>query len=121
MKKAILGLLGLLTLLSLCCCNLFPERLYARQNFDSSRWKAYGDSADNRRYEMLDDLLNHHLIKGMTTTEVVDLLGTPEKQSDSGLYYNCGLPKDAFFFIDPVILWITMKDGRVVSWKYGEG
>jgi hypothetical protein len=53
------------------------------QKFDKSAWKERGDlNIYPNRDKMLEDLMNHHQLKGLTYKQVIELLGEPEKYSD---------------------------------------
>lgn len=77
-------------------------------DFDSGAWRsADPGSACSARYDMVDDLLAHHLSEGMTRTEVVDLLGEGVSDEAIGmagsevgdLLYQTGCGIDCFWVV----------------------
>lgn len=76
------------------------------QPFDKSAWKEKGDlNIYPNRDKMLDDLMNHHQLKGLTYKQLIDLLGEPEKYSDekpNSVTYNIAI--DYGRDIDPVYI-----------------
>jgi outer membrane protein assembly factor BamE (lipoprotein component of BamABCDE complex) len=65
---------------------------YPSDTFDSNRWKN-ADPATRERVKMLEPLLDQHPLKGMTRSQVVDLLGEPtptDKWADWDIVYVLG-------------------------------
>ncbi len=53
------------------------------QKFDKSAWSEKGDlNIYPNRDKMLEDLLEHHQLKGLTYKQLIALLGDTEKYSD---------------------------------------
>jgi len=51
--------------------------------FDKLAWKEKGDlNIYAIRDQMLEDLMNHHQLRGLTYKQLIELLGEPEKYSD---------------------------------------
>ncbi len=70
--------------------------------FDKQLWTINWDkyeTGENERHYMLNDLIKNHLIIGMDSVEVKQLLGEPER--DFGFSYNLGLYRSGF---DPTFL-----------------
>jgi hypothetical protein len=105
-----------------CSCSFFTDP-FGSSPFDSEAWKAYPASADNKRYEMLNDLENSFLWANQSVQEIEDALGRPDSQSQSGTalqyVYVCGTPPGAFR-IDPEVLVLGFIDGRLASWRHYE-
>jgi hypothetical protein len=53
--------------------------------FDKAKWREMGDLASfPARDSMLEDLVAHHQIKGLTYKQVIDSLGEPANYTDTG-------------------------------------
>jgi hypothetical protein len=83
-------------------------------NFDSGRWKD-ADLSTRDRVEMMDALLTQHPLKGLSRSQVVELLGEPtptDKWEDWNMIYVLG-PTD-YMPIDHEWLVIRLDErGRV--------
>ena len=67
---------------------------FAGRKFNRYLWHQYSsdDNPDNPRASMVSDLRWQYLDKGMTRTEVKELLGTPDFERRDDLYsYNLGM------------------------------
>lgn len=94
--------------------------------FNKAQWDSIGDLRSHpNRADMLEDLIKHHKIKGLTYHQIVDSLGQPENYGDtkdsirydiiveygyldpkSGKYLSIGFDKD------------SMATGfNIVEWK----
>jgi outer membrane protein assembly factor BamE (lipoprotein component of BamABCDE complex) len=86
--------------------------------FDSDQWKD-ADPLTRDRVEMVDQLLSQHPLKGLSRSEVVELLGEPtstDKWDDWDMMYVLG-PTD-YMPIDNEWLVINLNAaGRVVAYK----
>ncbi len=70
---------------------------HAVGSFERGQW-AEGDH--RLRGWMVDDLLNKHQLKGITRTEVAQLLTIPRDTSDRTWTYHLGLGWTAMFHMD---------------------
>ena len=63
-----------------------------RQKFEKAKWNEQNESGNYPyRKSMLNDLMNHHAIKGKSYNDVIELVGEPEKKGNNkgrNLYYN---------------------------------
>jgi hypothetical protein len=79
---------ALTSLIVLIGCNNIT---YNRVKFNKSQWDSIGDlhSHPNRK-NMLEDLIDHHKIKGLTYHQLIDSLGQPENYGDTkdSIYYD---------------------------------
>ena len=89
-----------------------------RLPFDTATWKTSLAAKDDDpiRLRMVDDLLSHHPLRGMSRDEVASMLGTPPKTDyfrDYDFVYWLG-PERGFISIDSEWLGIKFgRDGRV--------
>lgn len=66
------------------------------EKFDSGVWKTANLNSEENwslRWDMMNDLRNRYDLVGMTRTEVLDLLGTPETITGSEFIYYLGYSK----------------------------
>ena len=62
-------------------------------SFNSVEWKNWNNKESFVRWDMLDDLINNHHLKGKTHKEIRDLLGEPDNgftNSSDNYYYDLG-------------------------------
>ncbi|MDQ7950094.1 MAG: hypothetical protein REI78_00095 [Pedobacter sp.] len=83
---------------------------YPDRDFDRIRWKAYPE----QRYELSKDLMNSKLLIGKSKAQVNALLGDSAQQHQEVWIYDLGFVP-GIANIDPDILIVTFKNGRVVS------
>lgn len=82
---------------------------YPERDFDKEKWK----SDIEKRYEMTDDLVDNEKLIGKTKEEIKELLGQEEVSLDGSRWtYYIGF-KPSLFGIDPDVLEIEFKDGKV--------
>lgn len=112
----------LVLLLSVASCDPLFENPYGRRPFDSVQWKAYKDQRDNRRYEMLDDLVANHLPLGMERAAVLELLGPPETEDVSRpeLMYSTGY-SGGLTHIDPEVFFVVFTSDKLSRRYHIEG
>jgi hypothetical protein len=80
-----LGLIIFMMAFSALQQNLAEAISWKEQPFDATEWKA-GD----KRYAMAKDLVERQKLNGMTSAEVVQLLGNPDKESVQTFIYDTG-------------------------------
>jgi hypothetical protein len=80
-------------------------------HFDKEKW--FNDK--EKRYELSEDIIDSEMLIGKTKTEVQQLLGNEDntKGSNSWSYYLGFRP--GFFTMDPDVLDIEFKHGKVVN------
>lgn len=67
---------------------------FDNKDFDKVVWHKYKNNMepDNPRGEMFESLIEKHLMAGMTKSEVIQLLGTPDFREEKDLFsYNLGM------------------------------
>lgn len=60
--------------------------------FSSEEWKAeiYSESEWSKKWEMCKDLLKEYELAGMTSKEIINLLGQPNTMTHNSISYNLG-------------------------------
>ncbi len=82
---------------------------YPERDFDKEKWK----TDIEKRYELTDDLIDSGRLIGKTKEEVKELLGQEDLSFDGSRWtYYIGF-KPSLFGIDPDVLEIEFKDGKV--------
>lgn len=62
---------------------------------------------------MHGDFLKRYAVVGMTKERLIELLGRPDGQSDSGLSWDLG----TYFGADDSAIDFKLKDGKVISFE----
>jgi len=80
-------------------------------DFDKEKW--FNDK--EKRYELSEDIIDSEMLIGKTKTQVQQLLGNEDnaKESNNWSYYLGFRP--GFFTMDPDVLSIEFKNGKVVN------
>lgn len=89
---------------------------FNNRDFDKEIWlKSHADmDPDNPRGEMYEDLVENHLSKGMSKTEIFGLLGQPDFQNTEDLMsYNLGMWSGMRIDYDSLDLKFTADGGLV--------
>jgi hypothetical protein len=91
-----------------------------RQTFTPAGWKqAKNINGITKKYGMVEDLMTHHLKKGMSRQQVLDLLGEPDYGPDQ---YYLGPNPSRSFDMDPDCLALTFdKGGNLISFQIYDG
>lgn len=91
-----------------------------RTEFDSERWKNWKEAETEMslRWNMVSDLEDKYELKGLTTDEIVELLGEPDSKSRSEWTYYLGMSGHG---IDTGTLSLTIENGRVKSLRIYTG
>jgi len=89
---------------------LFSMSYHPTHNFDREKWL----TDKEMRYELSEDIIDSKMLIGKTKTEVRQILGDENnlERSDNWRYY-LGL-RPGFANIDPDVLDIEFKDGKVI-------
>lgn len=89
---------------------------YSVRDFDKEKW----NTDIEKRYEMTDDLIDNGKLIGKTKNEIKELLGQEGVSSDSAQWtYYIGF-KPGPFAIDPDVLEVAFKNGKVLKcWTRG--
>lgn len=90
--------------------------------FDKQKWNKESDGFYEHREDMVNDLLENHLIKGMTYWQLTDLIGIPENYSnlDSNTIAYC-IMENYGWDIDPIetktLMIVLTNDSLVKNYK----
>jgi hypothetical protein len=98
----------------------YLNNFFNREDFDSERWKNWKETEAEMslRWNMISDLEENYELKGMTPTEVVDLLGEPDSKNSFEWTYYLGM---AGHGIDTGTLSLTFENGKVKSYTTYRG
>ena len=90
---------------------LFSMSYHPTHDFDQQKWAADKE----KRYELSADLIDRKMLIGKTKSEVRQLLGD-EGNTDESDFWNYYLGfRPGFANIDPDVLVIEFKDGKVIK------
>lgn len=90
---------------------LFIISYHPNHNFDKEKWVANKE----KRYELSDDIIDNRILIGKTKSEVRQLLGNEGNTNESDYWhYYLGF-RPGFLNIDPDVLDIQFKDGKVIK------
>lgn len=83
-------------------------------SFDSEKWKNQVESEANWsvRWDMMNSLRKNYELKGMTKSEVIELLGEPSQKYNSTFSYDLGPSKRG---INYGYLELTFNEKGIVS------
>lgn len=89
---------------------IFSISYHPTHDFDQDQWFADKES----RYELSEDIIDSNMLIGKTKSEVRQLLGDEGNAEESDYwYYYLGL-RPGFANIDPDVLTIEFKQGKVI-------
>lgn len=109
------GFLSLLLTISFCLLTACNDI-----DFDSRKWQNWEESeaAPSLRWRMAEDLISTHDLKGMSTDEVVELLGEPDNKNEGKWSYFLGYSGEG---IDTGSLILTFKEDTLVKYEVWHG
>lgn len=92
-------------------------------SFDAEKWKNWEESETTMflRWDMTNDLMKKHDLKGMTVEEVINLLGEPEHQDESQIRYYLGYARVNLLGIYTGSLILTLDNNKVVKLEKWSG
>jgi hypothetical protein len=91
------------------------------ERFDSEKWKNWTESEAelSLRWDMMNSLRNNHELTGKTRTEIINLLGKPDSETNSDFRYYLGMSKSG---INTGSLTIKFNEkGTVANFKVWQG
>lgn len=90
---------------------LFSLTYYPNHDFNKEKWFA----DQEKRYELSEDIMDSEMLIGKTKTQVRQLLGDEGNMDEANNWsYYLGF-RPSFFTMDPDVLDIEFKDGKVVK------
>ena len=116
----VFGIIGYFGFVSYFVFSPDIENYKNRTEFNSELWKNWEETEETAslRWDMTHSLTKKHELIGMSTVEVIELLGKPSGQSKSGLRYYLGMSRH---WIDTGSLVMELEDGKVVNYKIWHG
>ena len=108
---------GLLTFGAIILIGFALKGNIIQENFDSKKWKNWTESETelSMRWDMMNSLRKNHELNGKTKSEIIELLGNPETQSNESFRYYLGMAKHG---IDTGSLVIEFDKNNTVSKYY---
>lgn len=105
---------GLAILIILAAGAYLVNKLTEPISFDSEKWKNQVESEANWsvRWDMMNSLRKNYELKGMTKSEVIELLGEPSQKYNSTFSYDLGSSKRG---INYGYLELTFNEKGIVS------
>ena len=95
---------------------------FSHEKFTSDSWKNSNLNTEENaslRWDMMNDLRNHHDIVGMNKTEVKNLLGNPDSETRNEFNYYLGYSKHG---INTGTLWLIFdKNNKVIKVFVSQG
>ncbi|KMQ70483.1 hypothetical protein SDC9_79696 [bioreactor metagenome] len=95
---------------------------FSHEKFNSETWKNANLTSEENfslRWDMMNDLRNHHQIIGMNKTEIKNLLGNPDSETRNEFNYYLGYSKHG---INTGTLWLIFdKNNKVVKISVSQG
>lgn len=84
---------------------------YPERSFDKTAWIENKE----KRYEYVDDLVDHSKLIGLMKSEIKEILGKPDNENDSTLTYYIGYSPRYFLNNDPDWLEIQLDNGETIN------
>jgi len=91
------------------------------EQFDSEKWKNWTESEEelSLRWDMMNSLRNNHELDGKTKTEIINLLGKPDSETNSDFRYYLGMSKRGINTGSLTIMF--SKKGKVIDFSVWQG
>jgi len=111
---------GLLILGATIIIGLLIKGNITQEKFNSEKWKNWemSEATWSLRWDMMNSLRNSYELKGMTKSEVIELLGIPGFKTNSKFGYSLGYSKNG---INTGHFEIHFKNGKVFHYAVYEG
>ena len=85
--------------------------------FDPEKWAETKDMNYPHRDKMLDDLIKKHLLHGIKRSEVLNLLGAPNRTDSLYLFYTIAQERMGFLPLHTKTLVIKLTKDSVLEWR----
>jgi hypothetical protein len=106
----IIGLIGLSLISFIYEANVLQMKRENGVIFDRTKWKSKNDEGYVYRNEMLKDLMTSNKLNKLKKTEIIDLLGEPDRIDSAYLFYKVMQQRIGSFPLHTVTLVIKMND-----------
>ena len=103
---------GFIILIVLIVGIYLANRFTEPVKFDSEKWKTESESEMTLRWDMMNSLRKNHNLKGMSKTEIIELLGEPTQNYNSSFNYDLGPSKRGISY---GYLELTFNEKEVVT------
>jgi hypothetical protein len=115
-----LGVIGYLGFVAYLTLSPDIENFRHRTEFNSEIWKNWKETEVTAclRWDMTHDLTKHYELIGMSTEEVIELLGTPSNKTSSSFHYYLGMARHG---IDTGSLILELENGKVLNYRIWHG
>ncbi len=112
---------GILTVGVIILIGFVLKGRITHERFDSDKWKNLTDSEAewSLRWDMMNSLRNNYELKGMSKSQIIELLGVPESNTNDQFGYYLGYSKRG---INTGRLTINFdKNDTVIDYSVSEG
>lgn len=88
--------------------------------FDSNKWKNWEETEKSQflRWDMRNDLIKNHKIKGLSEKELIEILGEPDVKTKDVFRYNLGPTRKG---IDYGTFILKFKNKTIVNYEIVHG
>ncbi len=106
----------LLLLLACTACNNNEKESIKQEKFNKEKWSI--KSGDNYpfRDDMLNNVLHNDSIRKLNRVEIIELLGRPDKDRDSFLYYRVNEEKLGILTLHTKTMVIKFTGDSSIEW-----
>jgi hypothetical protein len=93
---------------------------FSRVEFDQEKWKDWQETETTAclRWDMTHDLIKRHKLIGLTSNEIIALLGEPDSKNKIELRYYLGMSRHG---IDTGSLILTIENDKVIDCEIWHG
>ncbi|RJE74154.1 hypothetical protein BGP76_13250 [Reichenbachiella sp. MSK19-1] len=115
-----IGIIGYLGYVAYFVFSPEIENFKNRTEFNSELWKNWEDTeaSASLRWDMTHSLTTNFELIGMSSEQVIELLGQPSGRSNSELRYYLGMSRH---WIDTGSLVLELEEGKVVNYRIWHG
>ena len=84
--------------------------------FDQTKWMLKEDGAYPFREQMFRDVLYNDTIRSLSKSEIIDLLGTPDREQDNHLYYEISRSGLGAVTLHARTMVVKIKSDDAIEW-----